>query len=283
MAPTTTKVKRETAAKPKKATPERDGIQSIKRASALLDAVAAAGPSGIGLGELSEKVGLHTSTTFHLVKTLESVGFLMRQDEGKRYRIGNRLFVLAAGALDETALLALGMPILERLSKETGEAAHLAVRSNADIVLVGRTAATGMLQMSERAGVVRPAHATAIGKLLLAQCGEEDLDGILDAVDFVPFTENTITNPKSLRKELDQIRDAGIAYDRQELDPDVRCVAVPVLDFAGRCVAAMGISGPVWRMGEEDIRGKTEALQRAACVLSAALGNPKAAAGPSQE
>ncbi|WP_425403157.1 IclR family transcriptional regulator [Hwanghaeella sp.] len=276
MAPTTTKAKQGTAAKSKKASAERDGIQSIKRASALLDAVAAAGPSGIGLGELSEKVGLHTSTTFHLVKTLESVGFLMRQDEGKRYRIGNRLFVLAAGALDETALLALGMPILERLSKETGEAAHLAVRSNADIVLVGRTAATGMLQMSERAGVVRPAHATAIGKLLLAQCSEEDLDWILDAVDFAPFTENTITNAKTLRKELKTIRETDIAYDRQELDSDVRCVAVPVLDFAGRCVAAMGISGPVWRMGEEEAAVKTDALRKAANALSTALGNSNA-------
>lgn len=273
MAPTTTKSKRETAAKPKKAAPERDGIQSIKRASALLDAVAAAGPSGIGLGELSEKVGLHTSTTFHLVKTLESVGFLMRQDEGKRYRIGNRLFVLAAGALDETALLALGMPILERLSRETGEAAHLAVRSNADIVLVGRTAATGMLQMSERAGVVRPAHATAIGKLLLAQCDEADLGWILDAIEFVPFTENTVTSAKTLRKELKAIRETGIAHDRQELDMDVRCVAVPVRDFAGRCVAAMGISGPVWRMGEDEVAAKTETLQAAAKELSASLGN----------
>jgi DNA-binding IclR family transcriptional regulator len=278
MAPTTTKATRDADVKSKKAPAERDGIQSIKRASALLDAVAAAGPTGIGLGELSEKVGLHTSTTFHLVKTLESVGFLMRQDEGKRYRIGNRLFVLAAGALDETALLALGMPILERLSAETGEAAHLAVRSNADIILVGRTAATGMLQMSERAGVVRPAHATAIGKLLLAQCSDEDLDGILAAVDFVPFTENTITDRKVFRKELGAIRKTGIAHDRQELDMDVRCVAVPVLDFAGRCIAAMGISGPVWRMGEEDVPGKIEALTKAAKGLSSALGNKQAGA-----
>lgn len=276
MPQTVTKDKRPPAAKAKKPAPERDGIQSIKRASALLDAVAAAGPHGIGLGDLSEKVGLHTSTTFHLVKTLEAVGFLMRQDEGKRYRIGNRLFVLAAGALDETALLALGMPILERLSAETGEAAHLAVRSNADIVLVGRTAATGMLQMSERAGAVRPAHATAIGKLLLAQCSDGDLAEILEKMDFTAFTENTVSNAKALRKELQEIRKTGIAHDRQELDNDVRCVAVPVRDFAGRCIAAMGISGPVWRMDDIALGTKTAALQEAAAALSAALGNPGA-------
>jgi len=123
---------------------------------------------------------------------------------------------------------------------------------------------------------VRPAHATAIGKLLLAQCGDEDLDGILAAVDFIPFTENTITDRKAFRKELEAIRKTGIAHDRQELDIDVHCIAVPVLDFAGRCVAAMGISGPVWRMGDEEAAKKTEALRKAANALSAALGNSQA-------
>jgi IclR family acetate operon transcriptional repressor len=103
---------------------EHGEIRSLERAAALLDAVAGAGPDGVGLGNLSGAVGLHTSTALHLVKTPESVGFLARQGASKRYRIGSRLFVLAAGALDENALLALGAPVLERLSARTGEAAR---------------------------------------------------------------------------------------------------------------------------------------------------------------
>ena len=247
------------------------GIQSLERAAALLEAVADA-RDGIGLSEMSEKVGLHTSTAFHLVRTLERMGFLSRRGDSKKYRIGSRLFVLAAGALDEAALLTLGQPVLERLSQETGQAAHLAVRSHAQIVLIARTAGAGMLQMSERTGIVRPAHATAIGKLLLAACTDDVVDGILAELDLPALTPATIVTAGRLRAELDTVRATGLAHDRGELDPDVRCIAVAVRDFAGRCVAAMGISAPVWRMPEAEIENHAMILRRHADALSGVLG-----------
>lgn len=253
-------------------TAARGGVQSIQRAAALLDGTAAAGPRGISLSALAERTGLNVSTAHHLCRTLEAEGFLARVGDTKRYRIGGRVFALAAGALDESALLSLGTPILERLSAETGEAAHLAVRSGADIVLAARTAATGMLQLSERAGVVRPAHATAIGKMLLAACAAEDRARLLAGLDLPRFTEATITDRERLAAELETIRAEGIAHDRQELDPDVRCVAVPVTDFAGRTVAAMGISGPVWRMQDAALEAKIARLKTAAADLSGRLG-----------
>lgn len=258
----------------------RGGVQSIERAASLLDAVAGA-PDGIGLVEVSAQVGLHTSTAFHLIRTLVGLGFLVQDGESKRYRIGSRLFTLAAGALDESALLTLGMPVLERLSADTGEAAHLAVRTDQSVTLIARTAASGMLQMSERAGVRRPLHATAIGKVVAAALPAPDLDRLLSEIDLPALTAHTITDPARLRAELDQVRRTGIAHDRCELDPDVRCVAVPVNDFAGRCVASMGISGPIWRLADEAvlIRHQTR-LQEAAQELSAMLGHRK---GPAQQ
>lgn len=264
----------ETATKEKtgKAAARSGGIQSLERAAAILDVVAASRAEGVALADLSERTGLHTSTAFHLLKTLEGLGYVERVADSKRYRIGGRIFVLAAGAMDEATLLSLGTPVLERLSHDTGEAAHLAVRSGADIVLVARTAATGMLQMSERAGVVRPAHATAIGKLLLSQLPEEQLALILDRIELRPFTSRTLTDRNALVAELREVRETGVAHDRRELDDDVVCFAVPVRDFAGRCVAAMGISGPVWRMEEAELGPKLERLRAAAADLSEKLG-----------
>lgn len=253
------------------------GIQSLERAAALLEVVAGS-PDGIGLAELSARVGLHTSTAFHLIKTLAGLGFLVQAPETKRYRIGTRLFMLAAGALNENTLLVLGTPILERLSATTGEAAHLAVRSRHEIALVARTAATGMLQLSERSGVSRPAHATAIGKVLVSQVQPDELDRLLEKIQLVPYTPNTITDPEAFRRELAQVRATGVAHDRCELDVDVRCIAVPVRDFAGRCIAAMGISGPVWRMGDAALEEKLRHLSSAAGELSEALGYRAAAA-----
>jgi DNA-binding IclR family transcriptional regulator len=259
------------ATAPVATTRERGGIQSLERAAAILDAVARR-PDGAGLAEISAEVGLHTSTAFHLIKTLVFLGFLTQVAGSKRYHIGSRLFSLAAGALEEKALLSLATPILERLSSETGEAAHLAVRSKQEITVIARTAASGLLQLAGRTGATRPAHATAIGKMLLAAMDPQERERLLETLPLQSFTDKTITSAKKLRHELDEVRRQGIAYDDCELDQDVRCVAVPVRDFAGRCVGALGISGPVWRMSLQALQEKSRQLRAAAAELSAQLG-----------
>ncbi|HWE20351.1 MAG TPA: IclR family transcriptional regulator [Hyphomicrobiaceae bacterium] len=246
-------------------------IQSLKRASAILDAVAKH-PGGIGLSQISAAVGLHPSTAFNLIQTLVSLGFVAQLPDSRRYRIGTRLFTLAAGALDETALIALATPILERLSADTGYASHLAVRSQRDIVVIARTAATGLLQLAGHPGATRPAHATAIGKMLLAVMPPDELDRVLKALPLPAFTPRTITDAQALRREIEGIRRTGLARDDCELDRDVRCLAVPVFDFAGRCAAAMGISGPAWRLVPGFVETLAQQLRAAATELSARLG-----------
>jgi len=251
---------------------ERRGIQSLERAADILEVVARS-RDGIGLADLSAETGLHTSTAFHLIRTLVSLGFLDQLAENKRYRIGSRVFGLAAGALDETMLLELATPLLERLSAETGEVAHLAIRSKHDIIVIARTEASGMLQLGGRTGATRPAHATAIGKALLAAMPPDELDRLLADLPLPRFTSRTLTDPEALKSNIDEVRQKGIAYDNCELDEDVRCAAVPVYDFAGRCVAAMGISGPVWRLSPKSMEKETQKLRRAAAELSKSIGN----------
>lgn len=250
---------------------EGGGIQSLERAAAILEAVASS-PDGIGLAELSVRVGLHNSTAFHLVRTLATLGYVEQIADSRKYRIGSRLFMLAAGALDDKVLLSLGTPVLERLSADTGEAAHLAVRSRGEIVVIARTEATGMLQLANRTGATRPAHCTAIGKMLLSQMPDDELDRLLPELPMPAFTERTLTDTSALRAELERVRGSDIAQDDRELDADVRCIAMPVRDFAGRCIAAIGISGPVWRMADAALEAKTAQLRAAAGALSGALG-----------
>src|SRR6476619_1128905 len=98
---------------------ERGGVQSIERAFAILEEVARH-RDGIRLGDLSRKVGLHTSTTFHLVKTMLLLGYLRQLPDDKSYRIGSPLFRLAASALDEVEMATLATPVLESLAAATG-------------------------------------------------------------------------------------------------------------------------------------------------------------------
>ncbi|MGI9524870.1 MAG: IclR family transcriptional regulator, partial [Hyphomicrobiaceae bacterium] len=267
----TLKRARRSARKPVAVKRERGGIQSIERAILIVDLVSR-NPNGISLAELSSQMGLNNSTVFHLVKTLDKLGIVAQISETKRYRIGSHLFKLAAGALNETTLLSLATPLLERLSRDTGESANLAVRSQSEVVVIARTAATGMLQLSSRAGTTRPVHVTATGKALLATMQSDELEQLLAKHEFKAFTGKSISNAETLCNELKDVRKTGIAYDRCEFDPDVTCVATTAQDFAGRHVAAIGISGPVWRMTPKLLRIKTKALYAIAAELSEKLG-----------
>lgn len=145
---------------------QRVGVQSLGRAFAILEAVARH-RDGIGLADLSRLVGLHNSTTFHLAKTMVALGYLRQERDTKRYRVGRPLFALAASALDEIEMVNLATPVLEELSRETGESSHFAVRMGDAVVVIARTGGPGAFQLADRVGVVRPAHCTALGKVIL--------------------------------------------------------------------------------------------------------------------
>jgi DNA-binding IclR family transcriptional regulator len=256
----------------------RGGIQSLERAFAILEEVAR-NPEGINLADLSKAVGLHNSTTFHLVRTMAQLGYVGQARESKRYRIGGRLFTLAAGALDESTLLALATPVLEALTAATGESGHFAIRSGDAIVVIARTARSGLLQLADRAGTQRPAHATALGKVLLAALGDGEVRRFLAGAELRRYTAKTIVERAALLREIEQVRRRGIAYDDGEFDPEVRCVAVPVHDFAGRVAGALGISGAVWGLSLQQLEKKAAQVREAADALSAQLGHrpPKVA------
>jgi DNA-binding IclR family transcriptional regulator len=250
---------------------ERGGIQSLQRAFAILEAVAAS-PEGINLADLAKQVGLHTSTAFHLVKTMAQLGYVSQVRDSKRYRVGSKLFTLAAGALEENELLALATPVLDRLTAETGEAAHFAIRSGSQIVVIARTSGQGLLQLADRAGAPRPAHATALGKVLLSALEPAQIREFFGAEPLRKYTPKTIVEVDALVREIQDVRKTGIGYDDGEFDAEVRCVAVPVHDFTGRVAGAIGISGAVWRLSLQSLQAKSQQVREAARVLSGELG-----------
>jgi len=251
--------------------PRVGGVQSLGRAFAILEAIARH-RDGITLAELSKSVGLHTSTTFHLVRTLVSLGYVRQVADGKRYRIGRPLFVLAASALDEVEMVSLATPLLEDLARETGECGHFAVRMGDHLVVIARTAGRSAFQLNDRIGVVRPAHCTALGKVILAALRPEQRERFLQRAELKAYTAHSITDADTLRRELDKVAQRGVALDDGEFDAEVRCLAVAVRDFTGQVTGALGISGPVWRLSLDALQAKADAVRAAAERLSEAFG-----------
>ena len=256
----------------------RGGVQSIGRAFAILEEVAR-NRDGIGLADLSKRVGLHNSTTFHLVRTMVSLGYIRQIKDTKRYRIGRPLFALAASALDEMEMVSMATPVLDDLARETGESSHFAARMGDAVVVMARTSGPSAFQLAERVGVVRPAYCTALGKIILAALRPDQLERYLERIELKSLTPSTITEPARLRREIDEVRKAGIAFDDGEFDGEVRCAAMAIRDFSGQVVGAIGISGPVWRLSIQALQSRSRHLEAAAARLSQAFGAPAAKAG----
>lgn len=247
------------------------GVQSIGRAFAILEEIARS-RDGIGLAQLSKRVGLHNSTAFHLVKTMVSLGYVRQLKDSKRYRIGRPLFALAASSLDDVEMVSLATPVLEDLSRDTGESGHFAVRMGDSVTVIARTSGSGAFQLTDRVGVVRPAHCTALGKIILAGLRPDQLDRYLERTELKAHTTKSITEIEPMRREIEEVRRSGIAFDDGEFDPEVRCVAVPVRDFTGQLIGAIGISGPVWRLSIQALQSRAKLVQAAANRLSAEFG-----------
>ena len=256
---------------------ERARIQSLDRAFKILEEISRH-QDGIGLADLAKNVGIHNSTTYHLVRTMVGLGYVRQSQATKRYHIGRMIFTMAATALNEVELVSLATPIMEELARATGETTHLAVRVGDEIVVVARIHGPGSFQMADRS-LVRPAHATALGKVLLSGMPAAQRARFLQRHPLAPFTEKTVTDPARLEDEIQNIQRTGIAFDDGEFDPEVRCLAVPIHDFRRQITAALGFSGPVWRMKLQTLHDRTADIREAARTLSAALGFPGDADG----
>jgi len=250
---------------------QRVGVQSLGRAFAILEEVARH-REGISLADLSKRVGLHNSTTFHLAKTMVSLGYLRQEKDSKRYRVGRPLFALAAGALDEIEMVNVATPLLEQLSRDTGESGHFAVRMGDAVVVIARTSGPGAFQLTDRVGVVRPAHCTALGKIILASLRPDQLKRLVERIELKPSTEKSLTSVPALQREIAEIKRTGIAFDDGEFNPEVRCIAVPVMNFTGQVIGALGISGPIWRLSNQTLQGHAKVVRAAANRLSVEFG-----------
>jgi DNA-binding IclR family transcriptional regulator len=246
-------------------------IQSLQRALGILEFVARNG-TAVSAVDISRNIGLHASTTYHLLQTLTTLGYLTQDDADRKYRVGTKAFQIAASAWNETRLVTLAAPFLDEVAQQTGETSFLALFARGEIVPVAKVEGRGPIHVTERVGAPRPAYCTAIGKILLAFFSENQLKVFLAKNPLRPFTPNTIVSVGVLRRELKRVRDQGYAVDDEEFMAGVRCVAAPLRNFTGNVVASIGISGPAWQMTPDRVSDIADYLKPVAHRLSQQLG-----------
>jgi IclR family KDG regulon transcriptional repressor len=246
-------------------------IQSLQRGFRILEVVTRS-EKGVAVAEIARETGLHVSTTFHLLRTLVVLGYVRQEDGSRKYRLGPKVFQLGAAAWSENHLAEIAAPHLAELARRTGETSHLAVRHRDEIITISKIDGSSPVQLSERVGYPRPAHCTAIGKVLLAWLPDGERKAFLAQARLESRTPKTITSVPQLEQELVKVQAQGYAFDDEEFTQGIRCLASPVRNFSGRVVAALGISAPVWRVSLDRVAELTNVVVMTGAALSEQLG-----------
>ncbi|WP_327580473.1 IclR family transcriptional regulator [Nonomuraea sp. NBC_00507] len=220
----------------------------------------------IGVSELARRTGLTKSTAFRLLGILHRNDLVERV--GSDYRLGTRLFDMGARVYGPTSLVLRErlLPYLADLYELTHETVHLAVLHDTGIVYINKIHGHRPARCPSQIGARLPAYCTGVGKALLAF--DHDAAEAAIAEGLAPRTGSTLTDPAHFRAELRRIRVDGVAYDRQEAVPGLVCVAVPIMNGAGRPVAALSVAGAHHRF---DPARFAPALRRVAYEASRAL------------
>ncbi len=251
-------------------------LQTVDRALRLLLLFEEVGQE-YRVGELAAMLGVDKSIASRLAATLAKRGFLERAPESEAFRLGpevGRLGMVALGSSHN--LIGLARAPMERLAEETGETVNLAVLKDDKAVNVAQVDGPHLVGVGDWTGWKTEPHATANGKVLLAFAGSEFEDLPLET-PLKTFTERTITNLRELRAELERVRSAGWGSTLGELEEGFNGVAVPVFDAAGRCLAALSVSGPLYRMPPQRLPEVAELCKKFAEEIGARLGTTSSA------
>ena len=255
----------------------RSPVGSVWRAITLLDALAGTQDGdGLGVNALARRIGVNPSTASRLLATLERGG-LVERAPGGRYRLGLRLVALADRVLAGLDVRELARPWLSWLVQETGETATLSVPGGGAAITVDFVPSESSVVSLAQVGRPSIPHATAAGKVMLA-FGAPDR-AVAEDVPLEAFTDRTITDPKRLVAQLEQVRAQGIAEAVGEREPDLNALAAPVFGRGGSLAAILGIQGPAARLPDRHRRTLRAPLHRAATELTASLGGPRPAGG----
>jgi DNA-binding IclR family transcriptional regulator len=244
------------------------GVQSVDRALTILEVLARVGEAGVT--EIAGELGVHKSTAFRLVTTLESHRLVEQTTDRGRYRLGVGVLRLAGATTARLDLVQEARPVCRQLAADTGETVNIAVLSESSALYLDQIAGSSALQPHNWVGQHIPLHATSNGKVLLSGLDDARVTEVLGSLS--RYTPLTITRKARLREELELVRQQGYAVAVDELEEGLTAVAAPIRNVHGDVVASMSVSGPTFRLPEARVADVVPLLIEAAAEVSHRLG-----------
>ena len=224
-----------------------------------------------GVTKIAERLGVHKSTAFRLIASLERRGLVEQNLDRGKYRLGVGILRLAGATTARLDVVQEARPLARTLATETGETVNIAVLSEGAALYLDQIAGTSTLQPHNWVGQRIPLHATANGKVLLSGLTDEQIAGEVGQ-KFRAYTPTTITSLKKLLLDMDGVRARGYAVVADELEMGLTAVAAPIRNAHGDVIASLSVSGPTFRFDDERVNKATHQVLEAADEVSERLG-----------
>ncbi len=245
-------------------------VESVVRAMNIIKCLARGDEKS--LVAIAREVGLHVATTRRLLLTLVDSEFLWQNPESKKYSLGIPLLTISQKLGARQDLRQIARPYLRELMEKAGETANLAIKDKGEVVYIEQAECSNYLRTANKVGSRAPLYCTAVGKILLSAASHEETEKYLLHVPLVPYTPKTIVNPNKLRCELERVARKNLVLDHEEQMIGERCLAVGIRNSTGKVVAAISISGPVFRLTPRRLRELTPMISEIGERLSREIG-----------
>ena len=242
---------------------------TVGKALDLLDLVARA-PSPLRFSDIQAQSPHPKATLHRLLQTLVSQGMLSYDTESHTYSLGLRLVQFAHRAWSQSSLAPHARPFVDALARRTGETVHLAQMVSGQVLYIDKRNARDPVEMFSQAGKIGPGYCTGVGKAILAFMGEAERDLAIAQQSFHRYTPHTLTTRAALSADLKEIHDAGIAFDREEHEPGIICIAAPILTCRGNVLGALSVTTTTARHKLGELLDWKPALQSTANEIAKA-------------
>src|ERR1700756_411727 len=244
---------------------------AVERALAMLEAVAHE-PEGLSNADISRKLQIPKSSASYILRTLETQGYLNRDENSGKYRVGLKILSLSRGALSGIDVREVALPIMRHLVEKTSLTCHLAILDGPEAVYIEKVEPPGFIRMDTWVGRRMRVHATSVGKALVAHIPENRLEKIIGERAMEKRTAKTITTLPRLLKSLEKVREQGYAVDDEENNMGARCLGAPIFNQHGVIEASLGLRSTIHEVNAQTMPRILEALKDAARHISMQLG-----------
>lgn len=205
------------------------------------------------LNEIAKQTELTNSTALKILNTLLLIGYVQRDPDTKTYSLGPRLIKYANKSLHQISIKQLAQPHIELLQKKTEETVHLGINELNNIIYISKIESKKPVSLYSEIGKTIPLYCSAMGKAILAEFSDEEIEAYIDNTTFVQFTENTIITKEQLYNEISKIRNNGFAFDDGEHDLEVFCIGCSITG-SGKNYGAISVSLPKYRLTDDVLK-----------------------------